>query len=147
MAQPTGARKRRNDILLIAGVLLVAALAWVGLGGGLAVIQGALGMAPATSGTTWAVIQNAEGYRQVVDLSKDAVYQVDSSLGHNEITVQGGRISDSEADCENQVCVNTGWVSHPGDVIVCLPHKLVVQVVSDPSEASELKGLLGSAKE
>lgn len=47
---------------------------------------------------------------------------------YNLIEVQDGKIRIAEADCRDQVCVRRGWASKNGETIVCLPHKLVLEV-------------------
>ncbi len=51
------------------------------------------------------------------------------SGGHNTVLVEPGRISVSEADCPDQVCVRQGAVSDGTVPIVCLPHKLMIEIV------------------
>ena len=87
----------------------------------------------------YAVVQNSAGFYQVLPLSEDASVTVESSLGTNIIEVADGRVRCLESDCSNQTCVKQGWVSGQGQTIVCLPHKLTVQVVADPADASPLR--------
>lgn len=96
-----------------------------------------------TVGGPFAVVQNTEGFYQAVPLSQDESFVVASSSGTNHVTVSEGSVVVDEADCPNQVCVQAGAVNRIGDTIVCLPHKLVVQVVADPSEASPVQGITG----
>ena len=37
----------------------------------------------------------------------------------------------SDADCPDKDCVNQGWISRPGQMIVCLPNRLVIKIESD----------------
>lgn len=92
---------------------------------------------PAGAGM-YAVVQDAEGFYQVLPLWEDAELRVESSQGYNVVQVSEGKIRVSEADCKNQVCVHAGWVQYEGQLITCLPHKTVVEVVSNPDEASRL---------
>lgn len=48
--------------------------------------------------------------------------------GSNTISVERGRIRVSEADCPDRVCVNQGWISDGTVPIVCLPHRLMVEI-------------------
>ncbi|MCI1986526.1 MAG: NusG domain II-containing protein [Lactobacillus sp.] len=52
--------------------------------------------------------------------------------GHdwNEIVTTGNQIQISEADCPDQVCVRKGKIAKPGQTIVCLPHKLLIEIKS-----------------
>ena len=35
-----------------------------------------------------------------------------------------------DEDCDDQICVRRGWATKNGETIVCLPHKLVIEVRS-----------------
>lgn len=48
--------------------------------------------------------------------------------GSNTVSVERGRIRVSEADCPDRVCVNQGWISDGTVPIVCLPHRLMVEI-------------------
>ena len=56
-------------------------------------------------------------------------FVVDSESGSNTILVEPGRIRVSEADCPDQVCVNQGFISDGTVPVVCLPHKLMIEIV------------------
>lgn len=86
----------------------------------------------------YAVIQNSDGFYQVLPFDEDATVTVTGSLGTNVIEVADGRVRCLESDCSNQTCVKQGWVSGRGQTVVCLPHKLIVQVVADPADAVPL---------
>lgn len=94
--------------------------------------------AVASGETLYAVVQNAEGFYRVLPLNEDATLVVAGSLGSNTVEVEAGCVRCAESDCANQVCVDAGWVGSAGQMIVCLPHKLTVQVVADPADASSL---------
>lgn len=40
----------------------------------------------------------------------------------------------TEANCGDKTCINTGSISRTGESIVCLPHRLVLQITSGQSE-------------
>ena len=48
--------------------------------------------------------------------------------GHNVIEVEPGRIRVAEADCPDKICVQRGWAEDGLLPIVCLPHRLVIQL-------------------
>lgn len=77
---------------------------------------------------------------ETIDLSAVTVpysFTVEGENGKNIISVEPGRICVREADCPDQVCVHQGWQSDGAVPIVCLPNKLVIQLV--PTEADEDK--------
>ena len=47
----------------------------------------------------------------------------------NTVTLEQGRVCMSEANCPDQICVNQGWISDGTVPIVCLPHRLIVEIV------------------
>jgi hypothetical protein len=53
----------------------------------------------------------------------------DEHGGTNTITVERGRIRVTEANCPDGICIRRGWSSDGATPIVCLPHKLVIEVV------------------
>jgi hypothetical protein len=52
----------------------------------------------------------------------------DADGDYNLIEVKDDQIRIKEANCGDQVCVRRGWAKENGETIVCLPHKLVIEV-------------------
>ena len=48
--------------------------------------------------------------------------------GTNTIRIEDETIAVIDADCPDLVCVKTGKAAKKGDVIACLPHKLLIEV-------------------
>ncbi len=44
------------------------------------------------------------------------------------IEIKAGRIRVKESDCPRQICVNTGWIKTPGQIIVCVPNKILIEI-------------------
>ena len=66
-----------------------------------------------------------------IDLNKvDQPYTLtfEDESGSNTISVEKGRIRVSAADCPDRVCVNQGWISDGTVPIVCLPHRLMIEI-------------------
>lgn len=76
---------------------------------------------------------------QKIDLSSvgsSYEFTVETESGINVIAVRNSGICVSEADCDDQTCVNQGWLSGGVTPIVCLPHKLIIQLEDlDPNDA------------
>lgn len=67
-----------------------------------------------------------------IDLSHvDAPYFLTfgDDSGSNTVLVEKGRIRVSEADCPDQICVHQGYISDGTVPIVCLPHRLMIEIV------------------
>ncbi|WP_125705164.1 NusG domain II-containing protein [Lacticaseibacillus daqingensis] len=58
--------------------------------------------------------------------------------GHDEnmIVTTGSKIAITEANCGDQVCVRKGQIDKPGDTIVCLPHKLLIEIKSSKGDTT-----------
>lgn len=112
----------KHDLALAAGiVVLVAALgAWQLLHG--------------QSGA-YAVVHDGDGGQTVLSLSENGEHVISTSLGTNVVVVEDGSVRVSAADCPNHDCVEQGTISSSSQQIVCLPHKLWIEVVEEPGAA------------
>ena len=50
---------------------------------------------------------------------------------YNLISVADGTVTMEEADCKDQICVHHKPISSAGESIICLPHRLVVEITGD----------------
>ena len=64
-----------------------------------------------------------------VDLDTDNTFTLDEADGFI-FEVKNGAIRVSKSECENQICVNTGFISKNGQTAVCLPKRLAVKTVT-----------------
>lgn len=71
-------------------------------------------------------------------LAVDRVLTVKTETGTNVITVMGGRIAVTEADCPDGYCMDRGFCDS-GLQIVCLPNKLEIRFLSE----TEVDGAVG----
>lgn len=56
---------------------------------------------------------------------------LEDGRGHNTVQVERGRICVSEADCPDQICVKQGWITDGTVPIICLPHRLMIEIAKD----------------
>ncbi len=66
----------------------------------------------------------------IYPLNEDCEIDVTEDGHTNHITIKDGQVSMSYSTCRNQVCVNTGAISQRRDAIVCLPNRVVVEIIS-----------------
>ena len=74
----------------------------------------------------------------IADLAKDQEFTVTVDGGYNVVSVKGGKIAVTAADCPDQYCVRQGFCNS-GAQIVCLPHKLVISFLGE----TEIDGAVG----
>ena len=125
VAQKKAYKRMRLNVIAVLAITAVALAA--------AVTANALGNAV---DARTVIIQDADGNTFKMSLSQDDVLTVASSAGTNVIEVQAGKVRVSEADCPNQDCVEQGWISNAGQQIVCLPHKLVVNITDEDAASA-----------
>ena len=58
-------------------------------------------------------------------------FTIDTPYGYNEVVITNGVVDVVSSDCHNQICVDTHPASKVYDKIVCLPHKLVLEIVGN----------------
>ena len=97
----------RNDIILIASLLLVAIISLVLV----------LSSQQKNIYTAKVYVQNE--LRLAVDLRNDAEYIVEGTKGNLKVEVKDHAIAVVESNCPHQDCVNMGFVSTSNRPIIC----------------------------
>lgn len=129
-------KEYRKDLILILGLLIGAGL-----------IAGAFALAKKPGayvrveqgGKLLAVYALNEDRREVFPFAEggDALGDTSKDAG-NVLVIEHGAVHMEEASCPDKLCVRQGEKSRIGETIVCLPHRLVVTVIS-AQEAEEIQ--------
>lgn len=110
-------KKLRSDIILIGTLLIV----------GLSVLL--FMILTGEQGDRVLVTVNGERVAEY-PLSVDGVYYLNG--GTNVLVIEDGYVYMREANCPGfQDCVETGKISMVGQSIVCLPNKVIVEIVGE----------------
>ncbi|WP_055669344.1 NusG domain II-containing protein [Desnuesiella massiliensis] len=64
-------------------------------------------------------------------------YTVKNEYGINVIQVKDNKVAIIEADCPDKVCEKPGFIQKPGETLVCLPHRLVVEIKGNSIDQDE----------
>ncbi len=62
---------------------------------------------------------------------------IETEIGYNIIHIENGQIWIHEASCPDKICIHQGKISDNGEIIVCLPNRMLIKVV-DESDESEI---------
>lgn len=108
--------RKRNDTLLIIGILL-------GMGCLALLIRFVFFQ---TGNRAVVTIDNVVVFEQ--ELSVDCQIPIQTNQGYNLFQIENRVASVVEADCRDQICVEHVGISKKGETIVCLPHKLIVEI-------------------
>ena len=111
-------RKRRNDIILAAGLIAAASVA-------------ALVMYLAAKPGDYALVTVGGKEWGKYPLDRDAEVVITTEYGENRLVIKDGVAFVTEADCPDKLCVRQHSVKNGGEAIVCLPNKMTVRIVSD----------------
>jgi hypothetical protein len=84
-------------------------------------------------GTNYAVISIDGKQEKRVELTEqlDEEFVFKSSEGFNKVVVHNGKVGIVDADCKDKICINQGFIGKVGERIVCLPNRLVIEVVGE----------------
>lgn len=55
----------------------------------------------------------------------------------NEVVIDRNKVYVTKADCHDGLCMKQGEIYKNGDMIVCLPNKLVLEIKSDDNSMSD----------
>lgn len=65
---------------------------------------------------------------EAVSLSVEKTVKIDE---HITVKISGGAAFVLKSDCKGQDCVKAGKISKVGEMIVCLPNKVVIKIIGD----------------
>lgn len=116
---------KKKDWYLIAGLLLIAGILFL-----------VMGMGRQAEGKEIRITVDGETIG-VYSLSENQEIPVYGELGENLIHIEDGKAWMEEADCPDGYCMEQGKISREKQTIVCLPHKLVVEVTADETAVNE----------
>ncbi|MBE6584585.1 MAG: NusG domain II-containing protein [Ruminococcaceae bacterium] len=126
--QADGRRKIKNDIIFIA-VLLVA-VSLIGLCVFLIRGEG--------DSVTVTVDGKAYGTYRLSDDVRVEIRTGDGGEHVNVLVIKDGKAYIESADCPDGICASHRAIHREGESIVCLPHKVVVTVISSDKNAPDV---------
>ncbi|MBQ7293418.1 MAG: NusG domain II-containing protein [Clostridia bacterium] len=72
-----------------------------------------------------------EKSKQVYSLSENKEYTIDSN-GHSlTVKIVDREVFVSSSTCADKVCVNSGKISHGGEIIVCAPALVSIELIGE----------------
>ena len=125
---------RRNDLILAGTILLISAVLWCfislsGKTGGVITVR--------VDGQIYGTYPLDEDRKIVIEphpvKGEDREAGTKNASWRNVLKIRSGQASITEADCPDLICVHHRPISRQGESIVCLPHKVVVEVTGEKS--------------
>lgn len=107
---------KKNDIILILVVLCVA--------GACLAMYTKFGQKDAGK-----VVVKVDGeIKNTYSLSENIEVNIEDT---NVFVIENGKVKMKKANCPDQICVNHKAISKNKETIICLPNKVIIEVVSD----------------
>ena len=116
---------KKTDIILAVVAIIAAAGIWLFYSAG------------ANHGLTAVVTVDGE-VRAEMPLDENGEVAIDTVWGYNIVHTENGQAFVKEADCRDQICVEHKKVDKVGETIVCLPHKMVVEIVGEGEAEADM---------
>ncbi|MGN1377745.1 MAG: NusG domain II-containing protein [Dorea sp.] len=114
-------RWKRNDLILILGIICIAAFAY-------------LLHERTQNADDGIVVVKVDGEEKgIYRLSEEQTIEING--GTNILQIKDGEADMTEADCPDKLCVHQKAVSKNGESIICLPNKVVIEVKSSEQSA------------
>ena len=112
-------KKFKNDIILAVIVIAVAAVGLLLLNifkteGSFAVVK----------------IDGKETERYPLSVNTEVVIETGDD-GRNTLVIEDSKAFMKDANCPDKICEGHSKISYKGETIVCLPHKVVIEIVAD----------------
>jgi len=117
---------KRNDLLLVLGLVLVIAVGFV--------IK-SLYFNGSSSDYVEIRVDGEVVAEYPLNEVREEVFVAEDG-GYNKVVIKDGTVCVSEADCPDKNCVHKGAVSEVNETIICLPHKLVVKLCGSGEDSA-----------
>ncbi|MDR1422663.1 MAG: NusG domain II-containing protein [Coriobacteriales bacterium] len=141
----------RRSVVVVVGIFVVALLAWsataFGVGGGKPTEVGQDGQDGTAPLDTHFIVRITDGDGMIHELPLDqnARLEVSTALGSNLIAISDGMATVEEADCPGGDCIRQRSINTPGQTIICLPHRLVVEIVQSDERPQAIPATPGQS--
>ena len=117
---------KKKEVIFIAGILILAGVLWLGFQ-----ITGK------RSHNTIRITVDGKEFG-TYSLSQDQVIHIGDT---NVCEIKDGKVTMKKADCKDQICADHKAIEKSGETIVCLPHKVVIEIQSEDGKEQELDGV------
>lgn len=110
---------KKRDIIIIIVLVLVALI-------GFAVVN----FLNKGEKSTVLITVNGEVYDEIelTDATSES-FRIEIDGKWNDIIIKDGHVDVTDANCPTQICVETKQASKNGDLIVCLPHEMIIEII------------------
>ena len=76
-----------------------------------------------------------------VDLNNpepNRLIKISGPLGTSVAEIKSGAIRMKFSPCPDRYCMETGWIDQPGQVIACVPNRIIIKIVADKNSVDTI---------
>lgn len=77
-----------------------------------------------------------QGQTSVLPFSPDRKIRINGDPGYCLIEIKDKNVRVIESSCPDKICAKTGWISKPGENIICLPSRIVIEIAGNSLDVS-----------
>ncbi|WP_446899723.1 NusG domain II-containing protein [Clostridium sp. LBM24168] len=94
-----------------------------------------------------AVIKENGKITKIIDLDK-VKYNYEFTVKYdkihfNKVEVEKGKIRISDSDSPQKIGMKMGWISEPGESVICVPYKLIIEIEGKSSQKNNIDVVVG----
>lgn len=119
---------KKKDIILIAVVLIIALISTT-----------AIKMTQKDGKEVVVTVNGKQVYK--TSINKDTIYKIPVKNGTNIMQIKDKKVTMKQADCKDQICADHKAIEKSGETIVCLPHKVVIEIKSGKGKEQQFDGV------
>src|SRR5690554_13605 len=125
---------KRGDLSLLAvlliGIVILTAYLWKG-------------EEAVYNGTTYAKITVDGGHYQTIELTAERIeIEISTKRGYNLIQIDDYAVRMLDADCPDKLCMHMGVIRKVGERVVCLPNRVLVEIVGQVEEGDGVDAIV-----
>jgi hypothetical protein len=87
------------------------------------------------------IYSNGKVVKSIQWPAKNQKFEVSSDLGYIVVQIENNQVSVVDSNCRDHICVHTKAINQGGEMIVCLPNKMYVEIKKKNTIKSELDAL------
>ena len=87
----------------------------------------------------YAIVSIGDDFVSEISLEPDSLYRFEGFIGVSEIEVAQHEIRMLQSPCPHKTCQKMGSISESGQVIVCVPNRIVIKI--EGNAAHDLDGV------
>lgn len=82
-----------------------------------------------------------EHYKTIELTEQEQMIELQTKRGSNVLRIADGGIQMIDADCPDDLCMLMGYKNKIGETIVCLPNRVLVEIIGEHGEEAEIDAL------